>query len=157
LRDFAPRCSSSQLPPPAAGGRATLALAMTRLRPVPDGGTGLYDTTLAAVRAVRAGWDPARVNAVVLLTDGDDTDADGIGLDALLSTLRNEAQASGQPVPVISIAYGDGSGVAALQAISAATGGARYQVSDPSRIREIFLDAVGQRACRPDCGLATGN
>jgi hypothetical protein len=47
--------------------------------------------------------------------------------------------------------------VAALQTISAATGGARYQVSDPSRIREIFLDAVGQRACRPDCGLATGN
>ena len=27
--------------------------------PVPNGGTGLYDTTLAAVRAVRAGWDPA--------------------------------------------------------------------------------------------------
>jgi hypothetical protein len=51
LRDFAPRWSSLQLPP-AAGGRATLALAMTRLRPVPDGGTGLYDTTLAAVRAV---------------------------------------------------------------------------------------------------------
>jgi Ca-activated chloride channel homolog len=144
---------------PAPGGREALALAMTGMRPVPDGGTGLYDTTLAAVRALRVGWDPARVNAVVLLTDGDDTDADGIGLDALLSTLRSEEQASGQPVPVITIAYGDGGGdgVASLQAISAATGGASYQASDPSRIRDIFLDAVGQRACRPDCQPATGN
>jgi hypothetical protein len=116
----------------------------------------LYDTTLAAVRAVRAGWDPVRVNAVVLLTDGDDTDADGISLDQLLSTLRSE-ETSGQPVPVITIAYGDSAGAQSLAAISAATGGATYQASDPSRIRDIFLDAVGQRACRPDCPPVIGN
>jgi Ca-activated chloride channel family protein len=140
------------------GGRQALALAMTRMRAVPDGGTGLYDTTLAAVRTVRAGWDPARVNAVVLLTDGDDTDDDGIGLDELLATLRSE-QESGQPVPVITVAYGDGDGDGAqsLAAISAATGGASYQVSDPGRIRDIFLDAVGQRACRPQCEHGDGN
>jgi hypothetical protein len=135
---------------PGGGGREALEQAMTALRAVPDGGTGLYDTTLAAVRAVRAGWDPARVNAVVLLTDGDDTDADGIGLDQLLSTLRSEG-ASGQPVPVITIAYGDSAGAESLAAISAATGGATYQASDPTRIRDVFLDAVGQRACRPAC------
>jgi hypothetical protein len=135
---------------PAPGGREALKQAMTQLRAVPNGGTGLYDTTLAAVRAVRAGWDPVRVNAVVLLTDGDDTDTEGIGLDQLLSTLRSEG-ASGQPVPVITIAYGDSAGAESLAAISAATGGAAYQASDPSRIRDIFLDAVGQRACRPDC------
>jgi Ca-activated chloride channel family protein len=142
---------------PAPGGRQALALAMAQTRPVPDGGTGLYDTTLAAVRAVRAGWDPARVNAVVLLTDGDDTDADGIGLDQLLATLRSEQASSGQPVPVISIAYGDSAGAQSLAAISAATGGATYQSSDPGRIRDVFLDAVSQRACRPECPTATGN
>jgi len=135
----------------APGGRAALALAMAQLRAVPDGGTGLYDTALAAVRAVRAGWDPDRVNAVVLLTDGADTDAHGIGLDELLGTLRAE-QASGRPVPVITIAYGDESGAEALAAISAATDGASYQTSDPGRILQVFLDAVGQRACRPTCG-----
>jgi Ca-activated chloride channel homolog len=133
------------------GGRQALALAMTGMRAVPDGGTGLYDTTLAAVRTVRAGWDPARVNAVVLLTDGDDTDDDGIGLDELLATLRTE-QEPGRPVPVITVAYGDGDGAQSLAAISGATGGASYQVSDPGQIREIFLDAVGQRVCRPQCG-----
>ena len=35
-----------------------------------EGGTGLYDTTLAAFRTVRADYDPARINSVVLLTDG---------------------------------------------------------------------------------------
>jgi Mg-chelatase subunit ChlD len=139
-----------------SGGREALALAMATMRPVPDGGTGLYDTTLAAVRAVRAGWDPARVNAVVLLTDGTDTDVHGIGLDELLSTLRSE-QASGQPVPVVTIAYGDDSGAEALAAISAATDGANYRTSDPGRIQEIFLDAVGQRACRPQCGTGAGS
>ena len=139
----------------APGGREALAMAMAQMRPVPDGGTGLYDTTLAAVRAVRAEWDSARVNAVVLLTDGADTDSHGIGLDELLTTLRNE-QSSGQPVPVITIAYGDESGAEALAAISAATDGATYRTSDPGRIRDIFLDAVGQRACRPKCGQVGG-
>jgi Ca-activated chloride channel family protein len=135
---------------PAPGGRPAMKQAMTQLRAIPNGGTGLYDTTLAAVRAVRAGWDPDRVNVVVLLTDGDDTDDDGIGLDQLLRTLRSEG-ASGKPVPVITIAYGDSAGVKSLAAISAATGGAAYQASEPSRIRDIFLDAVAQRACRPNC------
>jgi Mg-chelatase subunit ChlD len=138
------------------GGREAIAVAMAHLRPVPDGGTGLYDTALAAVRAVRADWDPARVNAVILLTDGADTDAQGIGLDELLSTLHSE-QASGQPVPVITIAYGDDNGAEALAAISAATDGAAYQTSDPGRILDIFLDAVGQRACRPQCEPWAGN
>jgi Bacterial extracellular solute-binding protein len=42
----------------APGGRRALALAMTQLRPVPGGGTGLYDTTLAAVRAARTSCSP---------------------------------------------------------------------------------------------------
>ena len=54
---------------------------------------------------------------------------------------------------MITIAYGDDSGAEALAAISAATDGATYRTSDPGRILEIFLDAVGQRACRPDCEL----
>lgn len=58
---------------------------------------------------------------------------------------------TGQPVPVITIAYGDSAGAESPAAIRAATGGATYQASDPTRIRDVVLDAVGQRACRPDC------
>jgi hypothetical protein len=90
------------------------------------------------------------VNAVVLLSDGEDTDDDGIGLDELLTTLRQE-QADGRAVPVITIAYGTDAGAAPLAAISEATYGASYRTTDPSRIRDVFLDALAQRACRPQC------
>jgi Ca-activated chloride channel homolog len=138
----------------APSGRYALAQAVNHLRAVPDGGTALYDTTLAAVRAVREGWDADRVNAVVVLTDGEDTDDSGIGLDALLVTLR--AEGADRPVPVITIAYGDAAGADALAAISAATGGTSYRTSDPERIRDLYLDAVAQRVCRPQCPASPG-
>jgi hypothetical protein len=91
--------------------------------------TALYDTTPAAVRAVRVGWDPTWVNAFVLPTDGEDTDDHGMKLDQLLTTLR-DAQSAGQPVSTI--AYENDGGAEALAAISAATGGASYRTSDPA-------------------------
>jgi Mg-chelatase subunit ChlD len=160
--DVTPTSDHTELVPvapltaPTAGGAAALAEALVGLQPVPDGGTALYDTTLAAVRAVRAVWDPDRVNAVLLLSDGEDTDDHGIGLDALLATLQTE-QADGRPVPVITIAYGPDAGAKALAAIADATHGASYRTTDPDRIRDIFLDAVGQRACRPLCTTSPGS
>ncbi len=117
---------------------------------VPDGGTGLYDTTLAAVRAVRAAWDPDRVNSVLLLTDGQNDDLGSISLDQLLATLQAE-QDPAKPVPVIAIGFGPDTDAAALQAISSATGGSTYVATDPRDIGEIFLDGIGQRLCRPHC------
>ena len=142
----------SSLGPDGRGGTgaATLAAALSGLQAIPNGGTGLYDTTLDAVRAVRAGYDPNRVNAVLLLTDGMNDDDNSITLDQLLSTLASEQDPT-KPVPVISIAFGPDSDVNALQQISKATGGATYLSQDPRQIGEIFLDAVGQRLCRPSC------
>lgn len=116
----------------------------------PDGATGLYDTTLAAVRGMRAQWDPARVNAVLILSDGQNDDQGGLSLSALLSTLQREQDRS-RPVPVITIGLGPDSDVDALSQISRTTGGAAYVARDPRDIGQIFLDAVGQRLCRPHC------
>jgi hypothetical protein len=142
----------SSLGPDGQGGTgaAKLAAALSGLQAIPNGGTGLYDTTLDAVRAVRAGYDPNRVNAVLLLTDGMNDDNNSITLDQLLGTLTAEQDPS-KPVPVIAIAFGPDSDVASLQQISKATGGATYLSQDPRQIGEIFLDAVGQRLCRPSC------
>ncbi len=131
-------------------GAAKLAATLDGLQAIPNGGTGLYDTTLDAVRTVRAGWDPDRVNTVLILTDGMNDDDNSITLDQLLSTLTAE-QDPARPIPVISIAFGPDSDVASLQQISKATGGATYLAQDPRQIGEIFLDAVGQRLCRPSC------
>lgn len=129
--------------------RDRLGSALSSLRPVAGGGTPLYAATLAAVRQVRRGWDPALVNAVVLLSDGHDTGG-GPDLRHLLGTLRS-MRASTRPVPVITIGFGPDSDGSALASISAASGGAAYQASDVTALRRVFLDALGQRVCRPAC------
>jgi Ca-activated chloride channel homolog len=87
--------------------RTVLARALADLQPT-HRDTGLYDTTLAAVREVRKNWRAGAVNSVVLLTDGKNEDSDGIDITQLLSTLGAEADPE-RPVPVITIAYGPGS------------------------------------------------
>lgn len=127
-----------------------LAAAVEGMEPVDFGGTPLYDATLAAVREVRAGWDPRRVNSVVLLSDGRNEDDDSITLEVLLQTLAEEADPA-RPVPVITIAYGPDADAAVLAQIADATGGATYRAPEPHQIGGVFLDAVGRRVCRPDC------
>jgi VWA domain-containing protein len=113
----------------------------SRLSP---GGTGLYDTTLAAVRAAQEAYDPASVNSVVLITDGENDDDTGIGLDELLSTLRAEADPA-RPVKVIGIALGPDADQGALQQIADATGGAAYAALDPEDLQGVLFDAIRRR------------
>lgn len=130
--------------------RDRVASALASISVVPDGDTGLYDTTLAAIRAVRDGWVPGRINSVLLLTDGVNDDRGSIDLPTLLATIAAENDPA-RPVPVIAIGFGPDTDTDALGAITAATGGATYVADDPRQIGEIFLDAVGRRSCRPGC------
>ncbi|HSK27836.1 MAG TPA: substrate-binding and VWA domain-containing protein [Jiangellales bacterium] len=117
-----------------------------------QGGTGLYDTALAAFRTVRAGYEPGKVNSVVLLTDGrNEDDPDSITLEGLLTTLQAESDPA-QPVPVIAIGMSPDADIDALRQIAAATGGEAYLAADPRDIQQVFLDAMVARQCRPNCG-----
>lgn len=113
----------------------------TRLSP---GGTGLFDTVLAAVRKARVDFDPTAVNTVVVITDGADEDGDTIGLDGLLQTLAGEADAD-RPVKVIGIALGPDADLTALQRIGEATGGAAYSAVDENDLQGVLFDALRQR------------
>jgi hypothetical protein len=109
------------------------------------GGTGLYDTTLAAVRAARENYDPTAVNSVLVLTDGTNEDDEaGLQLDALLTTLREEANPE-RPVKVIGVALGPDADLQALQQIAEATQGAAYSAVDPSDLQTVLFDALRQR------------
>lgn len=114
---------------------------------IPDrlspGGTGLYDTTLAAVRAARSDFDPTAVNSVLLVTDGTDED-DGVGLEELLDTLRSEADPD-RPVKVIGVALGPDADLGALEQIADTTGGAAYSAVDPTDLQTVLFDALRQR------------
>lgn len=109
------------------------------------GGTGLYDTTLAAVRAARADYDPTAVNSVLVLTDGtDEDDASGVTLPDLLATLTAEAEPE-RPVEVIGVALGPDADLSALEAITEATGGAAYSAVDGNDLQTVLFDALRQR------------
>ena len=115
------------------------------------GGTGLYDSVLAAVSYMRDTYVPGEVNLVLLNTDGYNEDDAGLDLPGLiveLEKLRDPAQ----PVAVIAIGYGPDTDQDALEQIAAATDGAAYQALQPTDIGTVLIDAVTQRGCRPFCG-----
>jgi hypothetical protein len=121
--------------------REQLATLPQRLSP---GGTGLYDTTLAAVRAARADYDPRSVSSVVIVTDGHDEDVGSIGLAALAATLRAEVDPT-RPVKVIGIGLGPDADLGALKQIADATGGSAYSAVNPTDLQTVLFDALRTR------------
>jgi len=123
--------------------RERLTDAIQRLPALTDGGTGLYDTALAAYQAGVAGYDPQRFNSVLLLTDGRNDD-DGISLARLLAALRSQRDPS-RPVRLITIGVGPDADTAALRRMAAVTGGRNYVVRDPRDLEAVFNDALLER------------
>ncbi len=101
----------------------------------PSGGTRLYDTLLEVYRAAQKN-DTERIRAVVLLTDGEDTDSN-TSLEAVQAALGGDE--SGNAVKVFTIAYGDSANTEALKSLSAATGAKSYS-SDPSNLAQVYKD-----------------
>ena len=126
--------------------RQVLADAVAGLDELLGGDTGLYDTALAAFRAVQEGYDPAYVNSVVLITDGENDDSTGgLELDELLAELEASADPQ-RPVRIVAIGIGPDTDPSALQAIAEATGGTSYVATQPSDIETVFFRALLARA-----------
>ncbi len=96
--------------PPVALGRGKADLVRRIDGVIADGGTALYQATLAAVRLARerAAADPAFIHAVVVMTDGKDEHS-RITLADLQRGLAEEGEGSsaGSAVKVFTIGYGD--------------------------------------------------
>jgi hypothetical protein len=129
---------------PLSTGRSDMLGALAQIQPVPNGNTGLYDTVLAAYKAVQHDWDPSRVNSVVIMTDGQNDDPAGISLDQLLTQLKS-IENPAKPVEVIAIGIGNDVSQAELNKITSTTGGGTFVTADPSKIGEIFLKAIALR------------
>jgi Bacterial extracellular solute-binding protein/von Willebrand factor type A domain len=123
--------------------RERLTDAVRRLPALTTGGTGLYDTALAAYRAAESGYDPQRFNSVLLLTDGRNDD-DGISLDRLLAALRSHRDPA-RPVRLITIGVGPDADTSALRRMAEVTGGRNYVVRDPRDLRAAFNNALLER------------
>jgi Ca-activated chloride channel homolog len=104
---------------------------------IADGGTAVYDATIEGFRTVRSAASPDRINAVVVLTDGEDTDS-GASADDVVEAVRAQGDSDDQ-VRVFTIAYSAGAvGAAeALKKISEASGGQDYQ-GDTEDIEAVY-------------------
>jgi hypothetical protein len=108
------------------------------------GGTGLYDTALAAYKQAQRDYRPGFSNAVVLMTDGENEDPGSIGLDQLVSRLQALRDPQ-RPVRIVGIAISSDADLGALQQMAAATNGRAYLAAEPTDILEVFAQAVLSR------------
>jgi Ca-activated chloride channel homolog len=129
---------------PLSSQREELLRALTTIPGLVNGGTGLYNTILAAYRTVLDGWDPGRVNGILIMTDGKNEHAGGLTLAALLTQLKRLRDPA-RPVQVIALGIGDQVSEAVLQNITRTTGGGTFIARDPAKIGEIFIRAIGLR------------
>ena len=118
--------------------RDSLAAAVPRIRA--EGDTGLYETTLAAVAAVRQSWQPGP-NTVVIISDGKNEDPGSPDLDTTLKRLVDGADPSA-PVEVVTIALGSAADAKALRNISGVTKGKAYTAAQPEDLESVFLTAL---------------
>lgn len=125
-------------PIPLSEGRAQIEGFVRGL--IPKEGTGLYDTTRAAVQAVRDSYDRTKINAVLLLTDGMCDDyPPGCEIKPLLSLLGSSER---NVVRVFAVAYGADADVASLQAIADASQARLYRATDPLTIEAVFQQVI---------------
>ena len=72
---------------------------------IPENDTSLYDAVLYGVNTVKARADTDHINAVVILTDGQDTHSSATQ-QQVMDQLRVEGQGETSSVRVFTIAYG---------------------------------------------------
>jgi Ca-activated chloride channel family protein len=110
---------------------------------VPTQGTPLYTVTDASYATLRDSYDPARINAVALLTDGRNEDPQNRDLEKLLASLRagNEGQST-RPVRIFTIAYGKDADKDVLRRIAEATNAALYDASNPTTINQVLTAVI---------------
>ena len=103
------------------------------------GNTSLNDALISAMETLSATSDAARIQAIVLLSDGQDTSSNATINDAIqaISNARNGRT----PVLVIPVAYGDDADISSLSTIARASD-TKVQPGDPKNIKSL-LEIIG--------------
>ncbi|MFE5670528.1 substrate-binding domain-containing protein [Agromyces sp. NPDC056523] len=108
---------------------------------VPIEWTPLYEAVDTFAKRQADDYDPDRINAIVLLSDGkNETEAPSTTSAQMLATLEGLHHST--PVLVFTLAYGADADVKTLQSISSATGAHFYDATDPTEIDEVLGDLV---------------
>lgn len=130
---------------PMANQSEELRRRLQELRPLR--GTPLYSVTQASVQKLVDEYDPTRINAVVLLTDGKNQDGDNTPdddqLTSLLRFLQDATQGeTSKPVRLFTIGYGADADSNVLKQLADSTSGAYYPAADPKTINKVFTQVI---------------
>jgi Ca-activated chloride channel family protein len=103
------------------------------------GGTALYDSIAFSVERMKV--DPKRINAVVVMTDGQDTNSSRFkDPQLLMNALRTNAESvDRQSVAIFTIGYGKDADENILKQIADRGGGA-YRSGGTTNIREVYRE-----------------
>ena len=126
--------------------RPVLQASINELNPTKTGGTGLYDTILAAYTHVKKGWSKGKINSVILFTDGKNDYDEGIQREQFLTELKKQLDPT-QPIRVILIGIGtevSQSELKEIQSLDEKNFGV-FIAEDPTKITSIFAQAIGSR------------
>ncbi|BCL17224.1 vWA domain-containing protein [Micromonospora sagamiensis] len=104
-----------------------------------EGNTALYATVRAAHEHLTERYDPERINAVVVLTDGKNEYNRDNDLARLLADVKLDPD---RPVKVFCIAFDKDSNFATLDRIAKASSGKAFDATDPALIDEAFVKLV---------------
>ena len=110
-------------------------------------GTPLYSVTQRSYDQMLTGYDPALINAVILLTDGRNDDGNAADdreqLQSLLADVKNSNDGeNSRPVRIFTIAYGGDTNPAELKRISEASNATAYTATDATTINDVFAAVV---------------
>jgi Ca-activated chloride channel family protein len=128
---------------PLGGSREQLNGQVADLAHARQGGTPLYDAIGDAYDYMVKHAQPGRINAIVVLSDGDDTDSKS-SLDSLLVRINQSAKEgrADTPVRIFTIVYSDDADKNVLSRIAKASGGQTFDASDPERIDAVFASVI---------------
>jgi Ca-activated chloride channel family protein len=118
---------------PISQNKAKITQAVQNL--IPLNGTPLYAAIRAGVKDMNADFDPSKINAVVVLTDGRNEYPPDSNLNSLIRSLDSGTEST---LRVFSIAYGEGADLETLKRISEASHAAAYDATNPANIDKVF-------------------
>jgi len=101
-----------------------------------DGGTALFDAVVETVNKMNRQEDENRIRAVVILSDGEDTQSTQHVLDSVVQSIEF-SESDLNPVIVIPVAYGSNADIRVLDRIAAASNTTR-QSGDPGNILQVL-------------------
>ena len=106
-------------------------------------GTPMYDAISSAYDYMKTHAEAGRINAIVVLSDGEDTDS-VTRLDTLIQKINADQKEGGndKPVRIFAIAYSQAADVEALEKLARASGGQVFDATDPEKITETFQSVM---------------